>query len=361
MTAVGSKTVMISGARAPIALEMARSFHAHGHRVIMVDSIRWTIARWSNTVSAYYVVPSPRFDPEGFVGQLQHIILKERVDHFIPTCEEAIFVAVYKDQLNCNVWTSDAEIMLQLHNKFRFTTMGLPVPETILVSSFREWSNSSRFVFKPIFSRFASSVIIGKKCSISDFKYPDDWIAQRRIYGREVCVYSIWDHGKMKAFQLYHPLYRAGKGAGVFFERVTNQAIRDHVETFGKELNYTGQLCFDVIIETKTNKLFFIECNPRGTSGAHLLNNQLASCFLEDLSIKDSNDQEHTIKYAMAILHPLDFFTKRVHQAKDVIYSKKDPLPFFLQFLSLLEITWIKLRRNIGWLEATTGDIEWNG
>ena len=52
------QSILLTGARAPITLEMARSFAKQGHKVIVCDSSRLTIARWSNTVTKYYTIPA---------------------------------------------------------------------------------------------------------------------------------------------------------------------------------------------------------------------------------------------------------------------------------------------------------------
>lgn len=36
---------LITGARAPVALELARNFYSHGHRVILADSLTYPLAR----------------------------------------------------------------------------------------------------------------------------------------------------------------------------------------------------------------------------------------------------------------------------------------------------------------------------
>jgi short-subunit dehydrogenase involved in D-alanine esterification of teichoic acids len=51
------QTILITGVRAPIALETSRSFAQFGHQVIVADSQYLTIARWSNTVRKYYKLP----------------------------------------------------------------------------------------------------------------------------------------------------------------------------------------------------------------------------------------------------------------------------------------------------------------
>lgn len=356
---------MISGARAPIALELARSFKAMGHRVIMIDCLHLTIARWSNSVCKYYFVPSPRFQNELFVSKIQEIIRLENVTHFIPTCEEAIFVSQNKDRFACKVWTTDLGLMLHLHNKYTFASAnrcGFPVPKTILLTDFDDWGRSESYVFKPIYSRFASSVIIRKKINRQYFKETDKhrWVAQEFIAGKEICVYSIWDNGKLKAYAAYHPLYRAGKGAGVFFEPVANDVIFEYVKTAGSKLNYTGQLSFDVIL-SKDGTPYFIECNPRGTSGGHLINKDLADAFLGSNTYINTDKQEFSIKYAMAILHLHSFAKKRVWKSKDIIFKWNDLTPFFLQLISLIEVAYLKFTQKTSWLGATTRNIEWNG
>lgn len=359
------ETVLITGARAPIALEMSRSFAKHGHPVIMADSQRLTIARWSNTVKKYYLLPFARHQTEAYINALNDIIKQENVAHLIPTCEEAFYVSLHKDKINCRVWTSDAELMHNLHNKLVFTQFAsdsFPIPETQLVKDFSDWAHSDAYVFKPVYSRFATGTIIGKKLSKSYFLETEKsaWIAQKRIKGHEICIYSIWDNGVLKGYAAYHPLFRVGKGSGVYFEPVEHQKTFELVKKFGEQIRYTGQLCFDVIIDT-SDVPYFIECNPRGTSGAHLIHDKIATCYLEHDDLVVPNKEEYSIKYAMAILHPFSYFTKRVWASHDVIYKSNDIKPFFLQFLSLFEITYIKFTKRLSWLEATTGDTEWNG
>lgn len=358
-------SVLILGARAPIALELVRSFSKKGCKVYLADSLRLTLARWSKYVEKYYLLSSPRFETDKFIAELLQIIENENITHLIPTCEEVFYVSKFKNKFSCKVWASEIDIMQQLHNKLDFTQFTRPflkTPTTLLLSEFNDWDNSKNYVFKPIYSRFASKVMINQTIKNSFFTEKDkkNWIVQAKVNGKEICVYSIWEEGRLKAFNSYHPLYRAGKGAGIFFEPIFHQKTFEMVNDFAKNIKFTGQLSFDVILDSDSNP-FFIECNPRGTSGAHLINTQLADCFLENQSIILTEQKEYAIKYALLLLYPLSFLKKRTLKSKDVIFDIGDILPFLLQFLSLFEITFIKFRKKITWLEATTGDIEWNG
>lgn len=358
------ETILITGARAPVALEMARSFKQAGHRVIAGDALYWTITRWSNTVDKYIVFPSPRHQFEAFRNRIMHLVQTERITHILPTCEEAFYFSRIKSELPCTVWTAELAQMNLLHSKLAFIELAAPffaVPQTRVLSQFTEWTQSSDYVFKPIYSRFATSVYINRQLSpdsIPPANHPQ-WIAQRKVEGKEICVYSIWEQGKMKAFAAYLPLYRVGRGAGIFFEPITHQLIHEQVEAFGSHLSYHGQLCFDIILD-QSGTPYVIECNPRSTSGAHLLHLHLATAFLGEAS-PPPDEQARCIRYAMLILFPSKIFNRQVRSARDVILRKKDFLPSLLQPLSILEISWIRLRTRRSWLEATTGDIEWNG
>jgi hypothetical protein len=52
---------------------------------------------------------------------------------------------------------------------------------------------------------------------------------------------------------------------------------------------------------------------------------------------------------------------KTFFASNDVILSYTDPLPFLLQFRSLLAYWKLAREKNISLIEASTFDIEWNG
>lgn len=359
------ETILLTGARAPVALELARAFQRRGHRVIMADSMRMPLSRWSNASAAYYRVPSPRFQTAAFAPALQRIIKSEKVTHLIPTCEETFYIAALRDSFSCKTWTADLACLHRLHHKLGFTKFAaadFTFPETMLLADFTDWTNSEAYVFKPCYSRFAAATIIGKKITAEHFPENEKahWVAQRRVHGKEMCVYSIWESGELKAYAAYHPLYRAGKGAGIFFEHCTNEQLFRQVAAFGKRINYTGQLSFDVIVDS-SNTPHVIECNPRATSGAHLLREQLADAFMNDGECIFPGDVAAALKTVLAFLKPGVLFSKHVRRANDAVFTLRDPLPVLLQPLAFAEFVFRKFRYRTTLLGATTADIEWNG
>jgi hypothetical protein len=357
-----NKNILLLGARAPIALELARSFNKHGYTVILADSMRIPLGRWSNSIKKYERLPSARQNTLNYVGAITRLVSEYSISHLIPTCEEAFYISRYKNKWSCKVWTPEIKLIDLLHNKETFSkefNTQLSIPETISLDKFSNWTKSDQYVFKLKYSRFGTNLFINKPVTIASFKETHNWIAQKKIEGKEICVYSIWDAGKLKGYSSYQPVYRAGKGSGIFFKSVENQEAKKQVENFGKKLNYTGQLSFDVIVTN--DKLWFLECNPRGTSGAHLLSKSLAECFFHDNGIATAEKDDFMLISLMLLSHPFKFFLKSVRRANGVIFRLNDPLPAIAQMLSVFELVFIKLSKGISLLEATTYDIEWNG
>jgi hypothetical protein len=359
------ETILITGARSPIALEMARSFFKAGHRIIMADSLQMPISRWSRIIHKYCIISSAKYDTSNFEREIIDIVQQEKVTHLIPICEETFYISMFMNKIPCKVWTSNRELINQLHNKYIFSSYAnniLPIPETMLVSNFTNWESSIDYVFKPIYSRSGISTVIKKDIKEDYFKNVDksEWLAQKLIKGTEVCTYSVWDNGKIKAFVCYEPLYRTGNGAAIYFVPKEHLAIKNLIIKFGEQTNYNGQLCFDVIIDQHNNP-HFIECNPRATNGSHLVNSQLADTFLGTDYLAIQNAHEYSIKFALLYFNPFAFLSKRIRKAKDVVFRWGDLLPFLLQFLSSTEIIYLKFKHRVSLIEAATMDINWDG
>jgi hypothetical protein len=88
------QTVMIAGRRMTKALVLAHSFHAAGHRVILIDTEKFWHSgnQYSNAVAAFYTVPDPGKDLQGYIDTLRTVVQKEQVNLFIPV---AIFAVLY--------------------------------------------------------------------------------------------------------------------------------------------------------------------------------------------------------------------------------------------------------------------------
>jgi len=361
------KTILILGARAPAALELCRSFGMHKYKVICCDSNSYPIAKFSKYCNKYIKLPAPALDFYNFKKALQELVTIEKVDHLIPVNEETFYVSKIKNDLNCKVWTSDIKLLNSLHNKYLFIKMAsqyFNVPKTLWFIDFKDKENAKSFVFKAIFSRFGSKVIINRSINIVEntIKDSNDWIAQEKINGDPLCSYAVFNEGKLKSYVAYKPKYFYKGGAGMLFEQVKNKEVFESIKTFGKDIHYTGQLSFDFIVEN--NKPYIIECNPRATSGAHLLADELVDAFLNSNN-KTLNHNENykskALKLPVLFNFPFAFLKKDYKQANDVIYKSGDILPIFGQVLSLLEMYYKRIITRKPMSDIMTYEFEYNG
>lgn len=382
------KTVLVTGARSPAALEICRGLKASGSRVIAADSLNFPICRFSNSVDRTTWIAPPRQQPKTFVDHLNRIIADENVDVIVPTCEETFHLALHRQEINCEIFTSDITLLSAFHDKYRFLECaqpyGISIPKTAILdtrdallevakTSVINGNQVDALVFKRVFSRFGEGTLVKPAAAQLNAIHPSPqnrYIAQEFIPGEEFCCYAIAIKGKLKAISTYRPLYRAGRGAGIFFEPQNRPEIEQFVRSFVSGHAFTGQVSFDFIVAPDA-QTYVIECNPRATSGVHLLDKETDWNGMFGIGLEDENHC-HTprmepkmvalamLTYGLRNARPRTFLTDCM-RAKDVAFRKNDMLPAFGQLATMTELLLRAARQSISPLAATTHDIEWNG
>ena len=389
-------TVLLTGGRAPVTLELARLFHRARHRVLMAESLAWHLSRPSAAVAANYRVPPPRQDSSGFIRALAEIVRREGVDLIVPTCEEIYAVARGRDHLEAagsgggvhfkptTVLAEPLEKLRGLHDKWRFAqrarALGLCVPETRRLETVQDLqvvlAKDGEWVFKPAYSRFAARTQLPPHTARSlagvQPSPHEPWVAQAYLRGRQVCTYSLAHHGQLAAHVAYPVEFSAGQGAAVAFRAIEHAAARDWVARFVAAEDFTGQIAFD-FIENASGAAAALECNPRATSGAHLLAGapDFAQAFFGPLPQPvGALDAQPVMLAAGMLLYSLPAARSRAGlrgwaaafaRSRDVVLNRRDPLPGLLQLLSLIPFATWSLRHHMSLLAASTYDIEWNG
>lgn len=396
------KRILITGARAPVSIDLSRRFHAAGHKVFLCDSHYFPVGRFTEDRHSFHRVPSPRHNTAGFIGKLNQIIDQHQIDLLIPTSEESFYISAHQNDLHCPALIESLEILDTLHNKFTFSqTYGnefASTPRTDLLSAphqlHRYEPQAKKFVFKPSYSRFAASALIGpsaRKLSNLHFEPAQSWIAQEKIEGTEVCSFSLVDQGRMLAHASYKTPYTAGRGGGIFFEPLEHSGILNYVQAFLRQTKFTGQIGFDFIVDSE-NHPWVIECNPRATSGIHLFANdtKLCNAYLslidpprtidDPLATEDPRRDEHAnyipmqtercmIGGVMPIWGSLQAimklapgkFIRDFRSTKDVLTTKNDRGPLHYLPLTMAEIGFRAFTKLQSLQAASTEDMEWNG
>jgi len=368
------KTVLVTGARSPAALEICRGLQACGSRVIAADSLRFPICRFSNSVGRSIRIAPPRQQPEAFVRDLNQIVADEKVNIIIPTCEEVFHLALHREEINCDIFTGDITQLSAFHDKYRFLECaepyGISIPRTAILNSRADmievFSESSidgqkveALVLKRVFSRFAEGTFVKPSTTQLDAVHPrarNQYIAQEFIPGEEFCCYAIAVKGKLNAISIYKPVYRAGRGAGIFFEPQDKPEIERFVRAFVDGHVFTGQVSFD-FIAAPDGQTYVIECNPRSTSGVHLLGkdadwNGMFGIGLEDEGHCQISRMEPKMvalammTYGLRNVRPGAFLTDWM-RAEDVAFRRGDILPAAGQIATMAEFLLRALRQSI--------------
>ncbi|MGN6608966.1 MAG: ATP-grasp enzyme [Jatrophihabitans sp.] len=392
------RTVLLSGGKMTKALQLARSFHRAGHRVVLVEApkYRFTGHRFSNAVDAFHTVPPPT-DP-GYAQALLEIVVRERVDVYVPVCSPASsrYDALAKPLLepHCEVLHCDADQIELLDDKYRFATtaasLGLPVPDTHLVTDPEQVAgfdfddsagHAGPYILKSIaydpVHRLDLTELDGADTGFAagrarskPISEANPWILQEFVRGTEYCTHgtardgelTVWCCCESSAFQLN-------------YEMVDKPAIEEWVRTFVRELKLTGQVSFD-FLETPDGQVRAIECNPRTHSAITMFYNHpgLAAAYLDEdaapvVPLPDSRPTYWLYWELWRLLrHPRTVRERLrvIARGKDAIFDLDDPLPFLLvhhlQIPSLLLHNlrhlkdWIRVDVNIGKLVEPAGD-----
>jgi predicted ATP-grasp superfamily ATP-dependent carboligase len=376
--------ILITSSRAPVALELIRVFGRAGHRVYATDTMRWTVGSHSRYLEQHIVTPPPRYNSAGFADALQHIIERAQIDWLIPTSEEVFYVARHHQQLSAHtrVFTEPLDVLDSLHHKYRFqllcNALGIHTPRTALVCDREELDAALAcfpfFLLKPAYSRFATQIITNCGPRAGQFALDicrptptQPWLIQQYIAGESICSYSTLHGGHVTAHCAYITPRKVNHGSGVQFESVDGTETLAIVRRLGAALRYTGQLSLD-FIQGKEG-LYLLECNPRATSGVHLIEPPALLDALTDsqkptwVEPAGRRGQLALALLASSSAQPRAWpaLLRDIARVRDVIFERNDPLPALIQLRAAITFAAISRRKRIGLVDAMTEDIEWNG
>jgi hypothetical protein len=381
--------ILITGARSYVAYYWALALKDK-HEVIFADSMAMAYCRFSPFKAPFFKLAPPAQDFQGFRRDVLQIVLNESVDMIIPTCEEVFFLSAFKYELPCKVFCPDHQLLATLHNKFTvFQTLGfaraVKFPETHLVQKRSDVDRTFNSILKPVYSRFGAKIITD--ISLAEQANLDEsiqWVQQRRLTGRSLCNYAIALEGRMLGHVCYHAKHRIKHSSALYLEPLENEAITDFTRAFIAKHNYTGQIAFD-FIQTDEGQLtadlshnfaqgdlgvHVIECNPRGTSGIHMMDlSTIAPALFEDGPFIKNHSEPVAFKFPLLMYRKLNLLENRVgvyfgaelKRARDVLKHPDHPMTAWATPAALLELLWRRVRRRIKLTEASTYDLEWNG
>ncbi|KAA0022272.1 ATP-grasp domain-containing protein [Antrihabitans cavernicola] len=371
------KTILVSGGKMTKALQLARSFHAAGHRVVLVESSKYRFNghRFSRAVDRFYTVPAP--DSDNYAVALLAVVRAEEVDVYVPVCSPvaSYYDALAKDQLSphCEVLHCDADMVARLDDKYEFfalvASLGLSTPETHRVTApgqVEEFDfTGTDYILKsipydPVHRRDMTTVPRPTATETTTYARSKPiteatpWIMQEFVRGQEYCTHSLVRDGAVQVFCCCE-----SSAFQINYRMVDKPEIEEWVGEFAQRLNLTGQVSFD-FIQGDDGRLHAIECNPRTHSAITMFYDHpdLARAYLER-GVPVVKPLPHS-KPTYWIYHELwRLVTQRggrahrlavIAQGKDAIFDWDDPLPFLLvHHLQIPSLLLSNLLRRKGW------------
>ena len=374
----GGRTVLLTGGKMTKALQLARSFHLAGHRVILVESAKYRLTghRFSRAVDAFYCVPEP--GAPGYAQALFNIVQYENVDLFVPVSSPAGSVPDARAGMLldgvCDVVHADPKTVHLLDDKAEFAaiaaSLGLRVPDSHRVTSAQQVADFvfpqgrsyilKRIAYNPVgrldLTRLSSqtrerNAAFARSLSISE---EDPWILQEFIDGREYCTHGTARDGRLQVYGCCE-----SSASQLNYQNVNRPGIRSWVEKFVESLALTGQVSFD-FIEAEDGHVYAIECNPRTHSAITMFHDHpdVAAAYLNDGHPLVTPNPDARPTYW--IYHELwRLLTERgrrrirlntILRGKDAIFSWWDPMPYLMvHHLQIPALLWANLRGRKGW------------
>jgi glutathione synthase/RimK-type ligase-like ATP-grasp enzyme len=395
MVASHPKTILISGGKMTKALQLARSFHQAGHRVILIESHKYWLTghRFSWAVDRFYTVPKPQ--AKDYINSLLEIVQKEGVDVYIPVCSPvaSYYDAQAKQILSkyCEVMHFDPDMVQKLDDKYKFSAIaasfGLSVPDSYCIThpqqilDFDFSKQAQKYILKsipydsvrrlnltklPCNTPSATAAFV-KELPISE---NNPWIMQAFIPGQEYCTHSTVRNGELQV----HCCCKSS-AFQINYEMIDKPEIEAWVKRFVSGLNLTGQVSFD-FIQAEDGCVYAIECNPRTHSAITMFYNHpdVARAYLEsDFPVIQPLKSSHPTYWLYHEIWRLATHPTQIGQrlqviasGKDAIFDWSDPLPFlmvhhaqipWLLLENLRQLKgWIRIDFNIGKLVELAGD-----
>ncbi|MBC7842317.1 MAG: hypothetical protein H7099_08385 [Gemmatimonadaceae bacterium] len=363
--------VLLTGARAPATLELARLCARAGHTVHVADTYRWHICRGSRHISSAHVLPAPRGGHDAYVAAVRHLVAALRIDVIVPTCEEIFHIAARRDALGARVACESLSVLGGLHDKWRFTkacdAADVRRPATWLLPNADALRTLPKgaYIVKPRYSRFATRVLAwhtGDALPVLNGVDDDGWIAQQCLFGTPLCTWSVSTHGRLDAHVTYATDVTAGpRGAAIAFHTVQHGGVMTWVRQFLAFHRLSGQFAFD-FIDTGTG-LMAIECNPRSTSGIHCFRDMpdVVRTLLDPLASAPADVREPAPQRYFRSRLALLMYGRATCPGAGLLDAADDPWPRRLQWIAWTHLLASSALAGTDPRRWSTHDIEWNG
>ena len=374
------RTALLTVGRFPKALTLARGLHRHGVRVLVADPLKRQLCSVSRSVSKNYQVAAPNTDVRAWERDILEIIDREQVTDLVPVSEEVCHVANLAPKLPAHVRYVGPSTpwIAQWHDKLAFVShaidRGVTAPSVFTTTDpeARALVRQTECVLKP--RRGCSGTDISFIPPGSSLPPPsNELLVQRKVEGTHLYTISWVEDGQVMTTASYRGSTHSGTVAVGFQSAPTPFSVKQWIEQFVADTGTTGFLSFDFILD-RGGIPWGIECNPRASSGIHLIDEAwLGAAVMGEASTPASitpagkraqwsySTLTEAYKHLWRLRAPqLLRCLRDLLVSRDVVWSWRDPLPFLLMTPLCWEFIWKSIRERMPIGDASQCDIAWH-
>lgn len=287
-----NRKVLVTYAWVRSSLAMIRNLARHGLEIYAGDHQDFFMSKVSRYTTGWVKYPGYQKDPEGFVGTLARFIEEKGIGTYLPSHEEGLVVAKYRDRFPASVKIPLApyDVLNQLHNKATLPDLtrelGVPHPETFVFSSVEDFARRKDalplpVIVKQLYSHGSHGVAICRTAAeveaawtrfavgvTSAERLP---IVQRYLEGKRIYAASLLaQEGRVVGTFVRRNLREKEPfgGAAVKCESIHFPELTAHATRIAEHVKLTGVAMFEFLVDETTREHWLMEINPRywGTS-----------------------------------------------------------------------------------------------
>lgn len=375
--------MLVTGTRFPYALALVRAFGEAGHEVVAADSVRHAPGAHSRYARAQEVLAAPALDPDRFAADVAAAAARHAIGLVIAPFEDAFHLAQRHEALPATtlLFADRFETLRALHDKTVFVErcerLDVPVPRSERADSPAELRAAigrlERWVAKPAFSRagIEQATNVGPRAGELD---PADcrptpatpWLVQEYMEGRDVSSLSIAYRGRIVLHCTYELPLAAEGGYGLRYRSIEDSGTFAIAERIAADAAYTGFLGLDYRLG---HRLGVIECNPRCTPGALLVDRHALVAAILDAPVERAvvtapgrSFEFGTLLLRGALRHPRSL-PRTIHDlmtTPDAYGELDDPLPLLYRLVAVHHDERVAARTRRAYAEAFLGDLVWD-
>lgn len=262
-----------------------RDLADHGLRVVVADKSKYNICSLSNRKYSSVTYADPFAHTQQFIVDLCEIIKTYHPKVLLPTHEETLIIAKYRDQLpeSVQIPIMDFESLLTAHNKITAIEIaqkaGVPVPTVYYPRELADLEDLRILQYPVVLKLPKSNAAKGVYYAHSDeelkqlfAQYYDSQADKRdRLYlqdyvqGAGYGASFLYNHGDIVTGFVHKRLTEKTHTGGVSTRRVSvkNDKLLDYGKRILDRMDWHGPAMVEFKYDEENDKAWFIEINPR--------------------------------------------------------------------------------------------------